>query len=57
MSLLRESGTLEEGDVVLLPKDALLQVHEWVASLAAPQVWKASLYSHAKRTAPLLLDA
>jgi hypothetical protein len=42
VAVLGDGHVLEEGDDVLLPKDALaflLQVNEGAASLAVPDVW------------------
>ena len=51
LSFLTEGNTLEEGDGLLLPEDAvvlLLQVDKGVASLAMPDVGQTSLHSQPK---------
>lgn len=51
LSFLTEGDTLEEGDGLLLPEDAvvlLLQVDKRVAGLAVPDVGQPSLHSQPK---------
>lgn len=51
LSLLAERNRLEEGNGLLLPEDAivlLFEVHEGVAGLAMPDVWKTSLDTQAQ---------
>ena len=51
LGFLAEGNTLEEGDGLLLPEDAIvlfLEVHKGVASLAVPDVGQSSLHSQPK---------